>query len=115
VTNQESADALKEAAKKIGSAATLEYLMAIAPWVRLPVIYQVFKWLIEFILSTAINKTELGAFFLFIDVRTSMQGREFIEAAQKNRQAQMNGTQKEKLTAERNLIDSFRAFVRFTS
>lgn len=112
---EQSATALKSAAKNIGSGAVIAYLVTVAPWVRLPIIYQIMSWFIRFIVETAIDKTELGAFFLFIDVRTSIQGREFAEAAQKNHETQKNGTKEEKAKAEADLVNKFRTLIKFTS
>jgi hypothetical protein len=112
---KQSADALKTAAKNIGSSAVIAYLVTVAPWVRLPVIYQIFAWFIKYIVGVAIDKTELGAFFLFIDMRTSQQGQAFADAALKNHEAQQSGTKEEKQVAEANLINKFRDLVKFTS
>lgn len=106
---------MKAAAKQIGSAAVLTYLISIAPWVKLPVINAAFKWLISYILNVAIDKTEMGAFFLFIDIRTNEQGKAFAAAAMANREAQRSGTPEQKKQAEDALINSFRALIRLTN
>ena len=115
MNRQETVDALKSAAKNIGKAAVMSYLTGLAPWLRLPFINWAVDGIVGYILGVAIDKTEMGGFFLFIDVRTSIQGRAFAEAAQRNRWAQMHGTVEDKQNAERNLIHSFRALVRFTN
>jgi hypothetical protein len=93
----------------------LAYFLTVAPWARLPVLHAVVKWIIDYVLTVAIDRTELGAFFLFVDVRTSLQGRAFAQAALKHREAQSTGTPAEKAAAEYALLHSFRALVKFTS
>lgn len=67
------------------------------------------------VLEIAIEKTELGLFFLYIDLRTSAQGREFEKAMRKNLEAQRGGSIRDKEAAERELIDSFRRLAKFTN
>ncbi len=66
-------------------------------------------------LELAIEKTELGLFFLYIDLRTSAQGREFERMAKANFDAQKSGSEQEKANAEQALIDSFRRLAKFTN
>lgn len=115
MTRQETVDALKRAAKSIGTTSVMSYLTTVAPWVQFPVLRTIVSSIVGYVLGVAIDKTELGAFFLYIDVRTSLQGRDFADKALKNREAQRNGTPEEKLRAEKELIDSFRALVRLTN
>lgn len=61
------------------------------------------------------NKSELSAFFYFIDTRVGKQGREFEDAAYKNREAQENGTKQQKIDAENNLWDKFKILVSLKS
>jgi len=110
-----SVDALKKAAQDIGTEAVLGYLITVAPWVRLPIFSALARWLVGYVLDVAINKTELGVFFVYIDVRTSAQGRAFAKAALKHRKAMADGTAKERAAAEADLVDAFRQFARFTS
>ena len=67
------------------------------------------------ILEIAIKYTEMGAFFLYIDLRTSAQGRAFEKAAFANVNAQKSNDAKVRANAEKELIDSFRAFIKFTN
>lgn len=66
-------------------------------------------------LEIAIHQTELGAFFLYIDLRTSAQGREFEKYARANFEVQKNGTPEQIEKSEKELIDRFRAFVKLTN
>lgn len=67
------------------------------------------------VLEYAIKEGEVGAFFLYIDMRVGVQSKSFTDAALYNSKAQVNGTPEEKKIAEENLINSFRAFVKFTN
>lgn len=66
-------------------------------------------------LEFAIEKTELGMFFLYIDMRTSAQGRAFEKSARANLEAQKNGSPAEREKAEKELIRDFKAFVKLTN
>jgi len=115
MTNQELADSLKSAALAIGEKAVVAALLAEFPFLANPICEELLKLLVDKILETAINATEMGAFFLYIDVRTSQQGRAFADAAIKNHVAQMSGTDEEKANAEAELKNKFDNFVRFSS
>lgn len=67
------------------------------------------------VLEIAVRETEMGLFFLYIDLRTSAQGRDFEKQARSNFEVQKNGTPEEKAAAEKELIDSFRAFVKISN
>lgn len=75
----------------------------------------IFGFLVGKVLEIAIRETEIGAFFLYIDLRTSAQGREFEKAARENLLKQKTGTPSEKAAAEKELKDAFRAFIKFTN
>lgn len=115
MTHQEEVDALKGAFKNMGVQVVMAYLTTVGPWVQFPVVKQIVQWIVGFVLSAAIDKTELGLFFLYIDVRSSTQGKEFAAAALRNREAQQNGTPEERAKAEADLIQYFRALVRLSN
>lgn len=93
----------------------MQYLVAKLPFLALPVINPIAGFIVGYVLKIAIRETEMGAFFLYIDTRTNKQGVAFIDAAIANRVAQETGSLEEKANAEQRLIDSFRAFVKFTN
>lgn len=74
-----------------------------------------FGFIVGLVLEFAIRETEIGMFFLYIDLRTSAQGRDFEAAARANLDKQKNGSPEQKAKAEKELIDAFRAFVKFTN
>jgi hypothetical protein len=93
----------------------MQFLVAKIPFLALPIINPIVGFIVGYVLQIAIKQTEMGAFFLYIDTRTNKQGVAFMESAIKNRIAQQSGTAEEKINAEKNLIDSFRSFVKFTN
>ena len=106
---------IKSTALELGSKFVMQYLVAKLPFLALPIINPIAGFLIGWVLKIAIRETEFGMFYLYIDTRTNKQGIAFIEAAVKNKLAQEKGTADEKAKAEKELIDSFRAFVKFTN
>ncbi len=111
---------LKSTALSIGKKAVIEWLVAQLPAALVTgLIGSIFTPILGFavgkILEVAINETEIGAFFLYIDLRTSAQGRAFESAAQTNLDKQKSGTPEEKAQAEKELVDAFRAFIKFTN
>lgn len=75
----------------------------------------IYGFIVGTVLEIAIRETEIGAFFLYIDLRTSAQGRDFEKAARENLLKQKAGTPEEKAKAEKELIDAFKAFVKITN
>lgn len=67
------------------------------------------------VLEIAIHETEIGLFFLYIDLRTSAQGRDFEKTMRANLDAQKNGTLEQKDQAEKDLKDAFKAFIKLTN
>lgn len=63
----------------------------------------------------AIDQTEMGAFFWYIDLRTSEQGREFENSVLKHQKILKEGTNEEKQLSEKELIVSFKRFIKFNS
>lgn len=72
--------------------------------------------IIEKTLSAIIESAEMLAFFAYIDLRTSRQGREFYEAAKANRDIQRSeATPEEKINAENNLKLAFKNLAKWTT
>lgn len=106
---------IKSTAIDLGRRFVMSYLITRVPFLALPIINPIAAFVVGYILKIAIRETEMGAFYLFIDIRTNKQGIAFIEAAIKNQLAQKSGNQAEIKNAEKELIDSFRSFVKFTN
>lgn len=115
MNRDEYVETIKQAALTTGVKLVMAYIIGMQPVLGTPFFKTITEWFVTRILNIAIIKTELGAFFLYIDFRTSAQGRAFFDAAIKNKLVQKNGTEREKKDAEKAVIDSFRTLVRFTS
>lgn len=99
----------------MGRKLVMDWLTAQMSWVAWSVPNTIIGFVVAQVIDILINKTEFGTFFLFIDLRTSAQGRAFEASAIRNHSAQQNGTAEEKAHAEAQLISDFRAFVKFTN
>lgn len=115
MTRDQYVEILKSTAVKMGHKLVMDWLVAQMSWMAWTVPNTIFGFIVSQVLKIAIRETEFGAFFLFIDLRTSAQGRAFEASAIRNHSAQQNGTAEEKAHAEAQLISDFRAFVKFTN
>ena len=106
---------IKSTALDLGQRFVMEYLVAKLPFLAWPIVNPIASFIVGYVLKIAIHKTEFGLFYRYIDTRTNKQGVAFMEAAIRNRKVQENGTPKEKAKSEEELIDTFRAFVKFTN
>lgn len=119
-TRDEYVDLLKSAAltaakKKVMSLLMTELPEALTTGIIGSILSPVLGLIVGKALELAIEKTELGLFFLYIDLRTSAQGREFEKDAKRNFDAQKHGTEQEKKDAEAQLIASFRKLAKLTN
>lgn len=115
MTKQEYVNIIKSTFVNCGTKALMSYLKVQIPFFSLPVVSYLTEKVISYLLDVLANKTETGAFFIYIDFRVSAQGREFSNAALNNFEVQKNGTPEEKANAEKILIDSFRNLIKFTN
>lgn len=111
---------LKDTALSMGKKAVLEILVTRLPtFLTSRVVGSIFVPFVGYVvgmaLEIAIRETEIGLFFLFIDMRTNAQGKSFEEAARKNLDKQRNGTPEERATAEKELVDAFRKFAKLSN
>lgn len=119
-SRDEYVELLKSTALSLGKQKVLPLLLAQLPAKMTTgffgaILNPLFGLIVGKALEIAIRETEMGAFFLYIDLRTSAQGRAFEGAARKNIEAQLNGTPEQAAKAERELIENFRAFVKLTN
>lgn len=119
-TRDEYVALLKSAALTAAKKSVMKFLAAELPSVLTTgligsILTPVLGFIAGKVLEIAIEKTELGLFFLYIDLRTSAQGREFEKAMKRNLEAQKGGNQEEMKNAEAQLIDSFRKLAKFTN
>ena len=115
MTRDEYAELMKSAALSAGAKGVMTYLASQSSFFTLPIVNPIVSFIVQTVIRIALEKGEMGAFFFYIDMRTSAQGRAFEQAAIRNREAQQKGTNEEKRIAESNLIQSFRALARFTN
>lgn len=111
--------ALKVAAVSIGKKAVMSRLAAEMPKLFLGLAGNFFNpvigALVERVLNYAIKEGELGAFFLFIDMRIGKQAKDFEAAALEHYLAQQSGNPEEVKRAEERLKKEFAAFVLLSS
>lgn len=114
MTRDEYVKMIKSTALSFGKSAVFAALVVEAPWIKIPPFSWIFDYLIGLILQKALDETEIGAFFLYMDFRMSAQGKDFEQAALKNREVQLHGTEEEKKDAEEKLAIALRN-LRFVS
>lgn len=115
MTQAQYVEILKQTAQQAGVKLVMQDLVSRFPFFRLAIINPLAGFVVGYVVRTALLKTELGAFFWFIDLRTSAQGRAFEKAAMANFNAQQKGTADEKIQAEKQVIDSLRSLVKLTN
>jgi len=98
----------------LGVESLLKYFCAEFAFFTLPIVNPIFKIVIKKIITVLINYTELGAYFIYVDNFTQEQAAKFQEAAQKNKEAQANGTDEQKKIAEQELIARARDLVKYS-
>lgn len=115
MSREEYVATLKSAAVQIGTKAVMASLVAEAPIFANPILGGIAEAIAEHYMNEIVNFAEFGAFFLYIDVRTDQQGQDFFDAAARNVKAKLNGTPEEKALAEKDMLDKFHAFARWSS
>jgi hypothetical protein len=110
-THQQYVDSIKESAVSMGKKSLVAYLTKKAPFLFVPVIGPVVSLILGKVVEILVRETEYAIFFQYIDMRVDSQGRAFSEAARKNAEAQRSGTPEQKASAEKELIEKFRALV----
>ena len=111
MTRDEYVQGLKYAAKYVSTQATVAAIIAAAPF--LAPFKIVLDAIIGKIMEFAVDKTELGLFFLYIDLRTNQQAKDFESAVYRFVNAKKEGTDEDKKKAELDLIDNFKRLAKF--
>ena len=116
MTHQEYVDQIKSAALTIGVRAVMAAFALNLPWTQSPVVKQILEYIVTYILRLAILQTEFGAFWAYVDLRTTNQKTAFDEAvfmlqALKDK----NASAEEIKNAEDKVVQAFRKFVSFTN
>lgn len=90
-------------------------LSAWIPPLAVPPLSLLVKFITGKIAKVIVDNAEIGVFFAYTNFRVDTQGRDFMDAAIKNHEAQIKGTPEEKIRAEEKLKDSFRKLVSLTN
>lgn len=109
MSHEQYVDTIKQAALSMGRKLVFEYIKSKIPFLGNFFFGPIVGFFVGKVLEIAFMKTELGLFFLYIDMRTNEQAKVFESAAIKNQNVK---TESEKKNAEIDLINSFRAFVK---
>lgn len=107
--------AIKTAYVSISTRLTLAWVASFAPWAATGaagyIVEQAARSLHEFMAK----RSEMSAFFLYIDTRVGKQSEDFENAAFENHAIQQTGTAEEKKNAEEKLWNSFKSFAQLTA
>jgi hypothetical protein len=109
--HSEYINAIKKAAIDTGKKILVRKVAEKLPFLFLPILNPITKYVLEKIVELIINETEFAIFFQYTDMRVDREGREFSEAAMKNLKAQMSGDASQILQAEKELMEKFKNFV----
>lgn len=119
-SRDEYVELLKSTALSMGKQAVLKILLPQLPAALTKgfvgaLLNPLLGFLVGKALEIAIRETEIGAFFLYIDLRTSAQGKAFEAQMRANLEAQKSGDPAKIAQAEKELINAFKAFVKLTN
>lgn len=115
MTRDDYVEGIKSAFTTLGNRVAMTFLTTQFPILLNPILNKIVAYFVNLVIESMVNHAEMQAFFIYIDLRTSEQGRDFGEAAIKNAKAQKSGSQKEKDAAEKDLINKFRALAKLTN
>jgi hypothetical protein len=112
MNRKEYSDIIRNAAFKIILDATIKKIIETIPFFSLGIPGYFLRLIAGKFLGIVFDLIEMEVFFLYTDMRTSLEQNDFEKAALRNIVAQQNGTDQEKKDAEANLINSFRKFAK---
>lgn len=119
MTRDEYVESIKSAALSIGKKAVMSRLATKFPALFVGTAGRFFNPIVglfvEKILVYAIKEGEMGAFFLYIDMRVDAQASDFEKKALEYHRIQQTGSPEEIKRAEGNLKRAFAAFVSLTN
>lgn len=108
-------DAILEAGISAFSKLTIAWIKTAVPFFNLPIISQLTDMVVNKIFEIGLKYTEMGAYFLLVDLTVSKQSKDFEAATIANYKIRQTGTTEEKQNAEQDLIDKARIFIKFHS
>lgn len=109
-TRDEYVEMTKSAFQTLGKKAAMNFLITKLPFFANPILNPIAGYFIGVVVEGLVTQAETAAFFLYIDMRTGLQAKGFLEAARANQIAQKTGTKKEKEIAAEKLKKEFLAF-----
>lgn len=107
LTRDDYAAIIRDGAQSVGTESALNLLVLHVPIFANPVLNKIARLVISKILEKLIQQTEFGMFYAYVDIRTSAQGRAFIEAVQARKALGKDATPEEKEKAEHDQIRRF--------
>lgn len=109
VTVDDVIEHVKDALISASTLGVMTYLSAQFPFFALPVVNQITELAVNKIISLAVNFTELGAYFVYVDLYTAKERADFEEAVAKKANAK---TEAEIAAANQAIIEAARKFIR---
>jgi hypothetical protein len=107
-TFDEYVSILKDSAGKMAKEVLRRELAKRLPFLFFKFVNPFTEILISHVVNILVRESEFAAFFAYIDLRVSAQGRTYQKAVLEHKKAQDSGTEEEKKRAEENLINAFR-------
>ena len=98
---------VKNSLSKVISGKLLSWL----PTTFLTALNPLVGWIAGILADELVEASEMYAFFLYVDFRTTKQGQKTYEDMEYNYQMQINGTKAQKAQAEKNLMESSRKLI----
>lgn len=108
----QAVEKVKKTAVDVGTRGVMTFLVLKLPFLNNPILNKLATLVVNKILEIAVFHTELFAYSIYVDDFTDDQADALKEAAWKNEEVQQNGTEEEKLKAEKELIDRARELIK---
>lgn len=112
MTKEQIIEDIKSTLISSATRGVVAYLISVAPFLSLPVIYQLLTLAINTVITIAVNQTELGFYDLYVDSYTAEEASAFQAAVAQKEKAQ---TDQEKADAEKAVIDAARTLIRLSA
>ena len=111
MTKDEYVAAIIGAFVSAGKKLALEWLVARIPFFGWPVVNPIMGWIVGLVVEALANQAEMRTFFVYIDIRTNLQAKDFEKACEKL----LKASPEEREKREQELMVAFRQFARFTT
>ncbi len=108
-------ESLKRETSKDISRSAVTYLIKKYAWMSFGPISMILNFVVTKLVDIIIYNTQLAVYFKYIDFRVDEQGQDFHNAIIKNMNAQENGTEQDRINAEKNLKAAFAHLVKLSN